>query len=54
MALRLITFVAGGALLGLGIGLGVANVAAGIVAGLGVGLLLAAGSTLRGRRASEI
>jgi hypothetical protein len=54
MALRLMALVAGGALLGLGIGLGVANVAAGIVAGLGVGLLLAAGSTLRWRRASEI
>ncbi len=54
MTLRLIALIAGGALLGLGVGLGVANVAAGIVAGLGVGLLLAAASTLRGRRASEI
>lgn len=54
MALRLIAFVAGGALLGLGIGLGVANVAAGSVAGLGIGLLLAAASTVRGRRASQI
>jgi hypothetical protein len=53
MALRLIGLVAGGALLGLGIGLGVADLAAGLVAGLGVGLLLAAGSTARGRRASE-
>ncbi len=44
MVLRLVALVAGGALLGLGIGLGVANVAAGIVAGLGVGLLLAADS----------
>ncbi len=54
MALRSIAFVAGGALLGLGIGLGVANVVAGVVAGFGIGLLLAAGSTFRRRRASEI
>lgn len=54
MALRLIALIAGGALLGFGIGLGVADVAAGTVAGLGIGLLLAAGSTLRGRRASDV
>lgn len=54
MALPRIGFIAGGALLGLGIGLGVADVAAGSVAGLGIGFLLAAGSTLRGRRASDI
>lgn len=54
MGLRLIAFVAGGTLLGLGIGLQVADVAAGSIAGLGFGLLLAAASTLRGRRASEI
>ncbi len=54
MALRFIAFVVGGALLGLGIGLGVANVAAGVVAGFGIGLLLVAGSTSRERRASEI